>query len=60
MIEEKLEKSGQKAQLEEFLRQKLIECGWKDQLKQHCLGKKIRPLFYHFLSFCRADQTEGS
>ncbi len=22
--------------LEEFLRHKLIECGWKDELKRHC------------------------
>ncbi len=39
LIEKKLEESGEKARLEEYLRQKLIECGWKDELKKYCLGK---------------------
>jgi len=39
LIEKKLEESGEKARLEEHLRQKLIECGWKDELKKYCLGK---------------------
>ena len=34
-----MEESGEKARLEEYLRQKLIECGWKDQLKEHCMGR---------------------
>lgn len=38
LIEKKLEESGEKARLEEHLRQKLIECGWKDELKKYCLG----------------------
>lgn len=38
LIEKKLEESGEKARLEEYLRQKLIECGWKDELKKYCLG----------------------
>ena len=37
LIEKKLEESGEKEKLEEYLRQKLIECGWKDQLKKHCI-----------------------
>ena len=37
LIERKLEESGEKAKLEEYLRQKLIESGWKDQLKDHCI-----------------------
>ena len=41
LIEKKLEESGEKAKLEEYLRQKLIECGWKDELKKYCLGKFI-------------------
>lgn len=32
-----MEESGEKARLEEYLRQKLIECGWKDELKRYCL-----------------------
>lgn len=39
LIEKKLEESGEKQRLEEYLRQKLIECGWKDELKKYCLGK---------------------
>ena len=39
LIEKKLEESGEKQRLEEHLRQKLIECGWKDELKKYCLGK---------------------
>ena len=37
MIEKKLEESGEKEKLEEYLRQRLVECGWKDQLKVHCI-----------------------
>mmetsp|Transcript_28619 Transcript_28619/g.43228 ORF Transcript_28619/g.43228 Transcript_28619/m.43228 type:complete len:108 (-) Transcript_28619:21-344(-) len=37
LIERKLEDSGEKAKLEEYLRQRLIECGWKDEVKQHCV-----------------------
>ena len=39
LIERKLDESGEKARLEEFLRQRLIESGWRDDLKRHCLGK---------------------
>ena len=39
LIERKLEETGEKARLEELLRQRLIECGWRDDLKKHCLGK---------------------
>jgi hypothetical protein len=39
MIERKLEETGEKARLEEYLRQRLIESGWRDDLKRHCLGK---------------------
>ncbi|XP_015239916.1 PREDICTED: transcription and mRNA export factor ENY2-like [Cyprinodon variegatus] len=28
--------SGLKTRLKELLRAKLVECGWKDQLKAHC------------------------
>ena len=37
LIEKKLEESGEKEKLEEYLRQRLIECGWKDELKKHCI-----------------------
>ena len=37
IIEKKLEESGEKQRLEAHLRQKLIECGWKDELKKYCL-----------------------
>ncbi len=39
LIERKLEETGEKARLEEYLRQRLIESGWRDDLKRHCLGK---------------------
>ena len=35
-LRSRLKESGEESRLESFLRQKLIECGWKDQLKQHC------------------------
>jgi enhancer of yellow 2 transcription factor len=38
IIEKKLEDSGEKQRLEAHLRQKLIECGWKDELKKFCLA----------------------
>ena len=39
VIERRLEESGEKARLEEYLKQRLVECGWKENLKKHCLGK---------------------
>ena len=39
LIEKKLEDSGEKGRLEEYLRQKLIECGWKESLKRKCIGR---------------------
>lgn len=36
MLEEKLRESGEEARLENYLRQKLIESGWKEELKKHC------------------------
>lgn len=35
-LEEKLRDSGEEARLENYLRQRLIECGWKDDLKKLC------------------------
>uniref|UniRef100_A0A8C7NSM0 Transcription and mRNA export factor ENY2 n=1 Tax=Oncorhynchus mykiss TaxID=8022 RepID=A0A8C7NSM0_ONCMY len=29
---------GERDRLKELLRAKLVECGWKDQLKAHCKG----------------------
>merc|ERR1711918_338970 len=37
LIEKKLDESGEKEKLEEYLRQKLVECGWKGELKKHCI-----------------------
>ncbi len=45
LIERKMEESGEKARLEEYLRQRLVESGWKDELKKHCLGKSSPPIF---------------
>uniref|UniRef100_A0A8C0CLC6 Transcription and mRNA export factor ENY2 n=1 Tax=Balaenoptera musculus TaxID=9771 RepID=A0A8C0CLC6_BALMU len=35
-INQKLIETGERECLKELLRAKLIECGWKDQLKSHC------------------------
>ena len=48
LIERKLEETGEKARLEEFLRQRLIESGWRDDLKRHCLGKSKTKQFKQF------------
>lgn len=37
-LEQKLRESREEQRLEEYLRQRLIECGWKDELKNHCKG----------------------
>lgn len=37
-ISEKLIQSGEKERLKELLRHKLIECGWRDEMKLHCKG----------------------
>ncbi|CAK7314480.1 Transcription and mRNA export factor ENY2 [Vulpes lagopus] len=36
VINQKLIETGERECLKELLRAKLIECGWKDQLKAHC------------------------
>ena len=40
LIEEKLEKTGKKREFEEYLKKRLVEVKWKDQMKQACMGKK--------------------
>jgi len=57
LIEKKLEESGEKARLEEHLRQKLIECGWKDELKKYCLGRLTMNYSHCFLHY-RFDQIK--
>lgn len=37
--------------LKELLRAKLVECGWKDQLKAHCKGEWIYMPVYLSLNF---------
>uniref|UniRef100_A0A2I3GEA4 ENY2 transcription and export complex 2 subunit n=1 Tax=Nomascus leucogenys TaxID=61853 RepID=A0A2I3GEA4_NOMLE len=37
-INQKLIETGERERLKELLRAKLIECGWKDQLKAHPAG----------------------
>lgn len=31
--------------LKEMLKTKLLECGWRDQLKEHCKGVSIGPRY---------------
>jgi hypothetical protein len=38
-ITNKLEETGERERLEELLRTKLIESGWRDELKAYCKGK---------------------
>jgi len=35
-INQKLVETGEREKLKELLRTRLIECGWRDQLKVHC------------------------
>lgn len=35
-INQRLDETGEKARLKELLRAKLVECGWRDELKAHC------------------------
>lgn len=35
--------------LKDLLRTRLIECGWRDQLKQHCKGK----MYYLLTEHCK-------
>ncbi|XP_025115103.1 transcription and mRNA export factor ENY2 [Pomacea canaliculata] len=35
-INQKLVETGERERLKELLRTRLIECGWRDQLKTHC------------------------
>ncbi|XP_014784021.1 transcription and mRNA export factor ENY2 [Octopus bimaculoides] len=36
VINQQLMESGERERLKELLRTRLIECGWRDQLKAHC------------------------
>ena len=38
LIEEKLEKSGKRKEYEEYLKKRLVESGWKDEMKKQCMG----------------------
>ena len=38
-IGQKLEEGGEREKLKELLKIRLKECGWRDQLKDHCRGK---------------------
>ncbi|XP_046385013.1 transcription and mRNA export factor ENY2 [Ischnura elegans] len=35
-INQKLIETGEKERLKDLLRTRLIECGWRDQVKMHC------------------------
>mmetsp|Transcript_20280 Transcript_20280/g.52354 ORF Transcript_20280/g.52354 Transcript_20280/m.52354 type:complete len:99 (-) Transcript_20280:328-624(-) len=35
-VEDLLVSSGERDRLKEMLRTKLVECGWRDELKEHC------------------------
>lgn len=47
--------------LKELLRAKLVECGWKDQLKAHCKGTtQIGPICINCVVICRSRCTSLS
>ena len=66
-IGQKLEEGGERERLKELLRIRLKECGWRDQLKEHCRGA-----YGHIIlgvqstkvtknvHTCRGDWAEGS
>ena len=60
LIERKLEETGEKARLEEFLRQRLIESGWRDDLKRHCLGKYANQLACAVTDIQSADDSKSN
>jgi len=35
-VNEKLVESGEKERLKQLLTNRLVECGWKDEMKQYC------------------------
>ena len=37
IIEQKLEQTGKRKEFEDYLRQKLIESGWRDEIKKMCI-----------------------
>lgn len=69
-IGQKLEEGGERERLKELLRIRLKECGWRDQLKEHCRGvyghiilgvqstKVTKKCTY--MHMCRGDWAEGS
>ncbi|KAK4753629.1 hypothetical protein SAY87_001733 [Trapa incisa] len=36
IINIKLVENGEKERLKELLRERLVECGWSDEMKEHC------------------------
>uniref|UniRef100_A0A2I3HAF7 ENY2 transcription and export complex 2 subunit n=1 Tax=Nomascus leucogenys TaxID=61853 RepID=A0A2I3HAF7_NOMLE len=56
-INQKLIETGERERLKELLRAKLIECGWKDQLKARCKEfkkkkKSLRPAWLGMVKPC--------
>ena len=42
-LENRLKESGEKDKLKAYLEDKLIECGWKDDLAKRCRGTRTSP-----------------
>mmetsp|Transcript_8039 Transcript_8039/g.18354 ORF Transcript_8039/g.18354 Transcript_8039/m.18354 type:complete len:106 (-) Transcript_8039:257-574(-) len=43
---QKLIETGEKENLKDMLRTKLVECGWRDDLREHCKGSTSFPRIY--------------
>ena len=40
-INQRFIETNEKEKLKEFLRTKLVECGWRDEMKTYCRGKMM-------------------
>merc|ERR1719199_698317 len=36
-LNKKLEESGERERLKQFITERLVKCGWRDDLKQYCI-----------------------
>eukprot|EP00826_Nyctotherus_ovalis_P033758 TRINITY_DN2750_c0_g1_i2.p1 TRINITY_DN2750_c0_g1~~TRINITY_DN2750_c0_g1_i2.p1 ORF type:complete len:122 (-),score=12.67 TRINITY_DN2750_c0_g1_i2:51-416(-) len=60
LIEERLEKTGKRVEFEELLKKKLIETGWKDEMKKYCMGNSGANLRTHQVQGHREDEAGGT
>jgi hypothetical protein len=49
-------KSGERERLKQLLREKLTECGWRDEVKQRCRGEAVHDAITKSIQLC--DQLQ--